>query len=103
VILFKAFLNAYYGGTMSKFLRFMAAAPLLASIGTTSSKAPSKLTDGQLYKVTAGAANLQLPLNTAVFANGGNGPGGLNQFSPLSPLLSYQTNIHAGVNVFTVF
>jgi hypothetical protein len=46
---------------VNKFLRFMAAAPLLASIGTTSSKAPSKLTDGQLYKATAGAANLQLP------------------------------------------
>ena len=40
-----------------------------------------KLTDGQLDKVTAGAANVQLPFNTAVFADGGNGLSGVNRFS----------------------
>jgi hypothetical protein len=102
-ILLKAFLSAYCRGTMNKFFSFMAAAARLTSIGTTSAKAPGKLTDGQLYKAAAGAANLQFPLNTAVFANGGSGPGGLNQFSPLFTATVIPTNIHAGLNLFAVF
>jgi hypothetical protein len=66
-------------------MRGIAAAALLASIGTASAKNPVKLTDGQPDKVTAGAANLQLPLNTATLLDGSNGPGGVHQFSP--PLL----------------
>jgi predicted double-glycine peptidase len=54
----------------------------LASIGTASAKDLVRLTDAQLDKVTAGAANVQLPFNTAVFAAGGNGRSGVNRFSP---------------------
>jgi hypothetical protein len=80
----------------------MAAAALLSSIGVTGAKAPVTLAHGQLYKVTAGAANLQLPLNTAIFANDGKGPGGPNQFSSLSRYC--HTNQHPrGLNLFTVF
>ena len=59
-----------------KLIGLMAAAALLASVGVANAKDPVKLTEGQLYKVTAGATNLQIPLNAALFANGSNGPGG---------------------------
>ena len=65
-----------------KFLGVVAVVALLASIGAASAKDPVKLTDGQLDKVTAGATNFQLPIAAALFANGSNGPGGVNQFSP---------------------
>jgi len=39
----------------SKVVGFVAAAALLASVGVANAKAPVKLTDGQLDKVTAGA------------------------------------------------
>jgi hypothetical protein len=48
----------------------------LASIGTANAKGPVKLTGGQFDKVTAGAANVQLPFNTAALLNGSNGPAG---------------------------
>jgi uncharacterized protein len=76
-------LNSYYRGMMSvRLFCFTAAAALLASIGTASAKDLVRLTDGQLDKITAGAANVQLPFNTAVFAAGGNGRSGVNRFSP---------------------
>ena len=70
-------LNSYYRGTMSvRLFCFTAAAALLASIGTASAKDLVRLTDAQLDKVTAGAANVQLPFNTAALPNGSNGPAG---------------------------
>jgi hypothetical protein len=65
-----------------KLFGFIAAAALLASIGTTSAKDPETLTDGQFAEVTAGATNTQVPVNAVLFANGSSGPGGVNQFSP---------------------
>jgi hypothetical protein len=58
-------------------LCFIAAVALLASIGTASAKNPVTLTDGQLDKVIAGAGNPQIPVNSAAFAKGSNGPGGV--------------------------
>jgi hypothetical protein len=49
-------------------------------------------------KVIAGAANLQLPFNIALFANGSNGPGGVNQFSPSTATVT-QTNIPTAIAV----
>jgi hypothetical protein len=40
--------------------------------------------------MAAAALGLDREMRAAVFADGGSGPGVLNQFSPLSPLLSYQ-------------
>jgi hypothetical protein len=60
-----------------KSLCFIAAVALLASIGTASAKNPVTLTDGQLDKVIAGAGNPQIPVNSAAFAKGSNGPGGV--------------------------
>ena len=60
-----------------------------------------KRSQGQLDKVTAGATNLQIPLNAALFANGSNGPGGVNQFSPATATVT-QTNIPTSFNLFTV-
>jgi hypothetical protein len=89
-------------GTMSgKFLGVVAVVALLASIGAASAKDPVKLTDGQLDKVTAGATNFQLPIAAALFANGSNGPGGVNQFSPATATVT-QTNIPTALNLFTV-
>jgi len=49
----------------------------LALIGTANAKGPVKLTGGRFFdKVTAGAANVQLPFNTAALLNGSNGPAG---------------------------
>ena len=60
-----------------KSLCFIAAVALLASIGTASAKNPVTLTDGQLDKVIAGAGNPQIPVNSAAFVKGSNGPGGV--------------------------
>ena len=84
-----------------KLIGLMAAAALLASVGVANAKDPVKLTEGQLDKVTAGATNLQIPLNAALFANGSNGPGGVNQFSPATATVT-QTNIPTSFNLFTV-
>jgi len=83
------------------FLGLVAAVAMLASIGAANAKDPLKLAEGQLDKVTAGAANLQVPLNAALFANGSNGPGGVNQFSPATATVT-QTNIPTALNLFTV-
>jgi hypothetical protein len=88
--------------TMSgKLLGLVAAAALLVSIGAANAKDPVKLADGQLDKVTAGAGALQIPVNAALFANGSNGPGGVNQFSPATATVT-QTNIPTVLNLFTV-
>jgi hypothetical protein len=84
----------------SKLLSVLVAAALLASIGVANAKDPVKLTEGQLDKVSAGAANVQLPINTAAFANGSSGKG-VNQFSPSTATIS-QTNTVTGLNLFTV-
>ena len=78
----------------------LAAAALLVSAGAANAKDPVKLTNGQLDKVTAGARNVQLPTNTALFANG-SGLGGVNQFSPSTATVT-QTNIPTAFNLFTV-
>jgi hypothetical protein len=85
----------------SKLIGFVVAAALLLSVGVANAKDPVKLSDGQLDKVTAGAFNVQLPLNAALFANGSNGPGGVNQFSPSTATVT-QTNIPTSFNLFTV-
>ena len=85
----------------SKLLSLMAAAALLVSVGVANAKDPVQLPDRQLDKVTAGAFNVQLPLNAALFANGSNGPGGVNQFSPSTATVT-QTNIPTSFNLFTV-
>jgi hypothetical protein len=59
----------------SKFVGLVAAAALLASVGIANAKAPVKLTDGQLDKVTAGAsassinASATQQLNSLLAAN----------------------------------
>jgi hypothetical protein len=89
-------------GTMSgKFLGLVAAAAMLASIGAANAKDPVRLTEGQLDKVTAGATNNLIPVNAALFANGSNGKGGVNQFSPATATVT-QTNIPTSLNLFTV-
>jgi hypothetical protein len=89
-------------GTMSgKLLGIVAAAALLVSIGAANAKDPIKLTNGQLDKVTAGATNNQIPVNAALFANGTNGRGGVNQFSPSTATVT-QTSIPTAFNLFTV-
>ena len=56
----------------------------------------------RFYKVTAGAGNVQLPLNAATFANGGNGPGRVNSFSPAAAAVT-QTSIPTALNLLTVY
>jgi hypothetical protein len=73
----------------------------LALIGTASAKDPVKVTDGQLDKVTAGAANVQPPFNTAALLNGSNGPGGVNRFSPSTATVT-QINIPTAMNIFRI-
>ena len=85
----------------SKLLSFVAAAALLVSVGLANAKEPVKLTNGQLDKVTAGAANTAVPVNAALFANGTNGRGGVNQFSPSTATVT-QTSIPTAFNLFTV-
>ena len=75
-----------------RLLALVAAATLLVSAGAANAKDPVRLTNGQLDKVTAGAINTQLPINAALFANGSSGPGGVNQFSPATAIVT-QTNI----------
>ena len=87
--LFKVIANAFIQSTMSgKFFCFIAAVALLASIGTASAKNPVVLTDSQLDKVTAGAGNPQLPVSSAAFANGSNGPGRVNPADESGPVRS---------------
>ena len=84
-----------------RLLSIVAAAALLVLAGAANAQDPVKLTSGQLDKVTAGAFNAQIPLNAALFANGSNGPGGVNQFSPATTTVT-QTNIPTAFNLFTV-
>ena len=89
----------------SKLLSFVAAAALLVSVGLANAKEPVKLTNGQLDKVTAGAANTAVPVNAALFANGAGGGsrggGGINQFSPSTATVT-QTSSVLGLNLFTI-
>ena len=100
-MLFQAILNASImerSTVRSKVVGLVAAAALLASIGTASAKDPVKLTDGQLDKVTAGGYyNAGIPLNAAIFANanGNVGIGGVN------PSASLSTNPMAQVSIPT--
>ena len=71
-----------------RFLCFIAAVALLASIGTASAKSPVTLTDDQLDKVTAGAGNPQLPVDSAALANGSKGPGRVNPADGSGPVKS---------------
>jgi uncharacterized protein (DUF2141 family) len=84
-----------------KLIALVAAAALLVSASAANAKDPVKLTSGQLDKVTAGARNVQTPVAAALFANGSNGPGGVNQFSPSTASVT-QSNIVTGFNLFTV-
>jgi hypothetical protein len=89
-----------------KLLSIVAAAALLVSIGAASAKDPVKLSDHQLDKVTAGAANIQIPLVSSFVANGAGGggflsSGGVNQFSPSTTTVT-QTVIPTSLNLFTV-
>ena len=73
---------------IGKFFCIIAVVALLASIGTASAKNPVTLTDDQLDKVTAGAANPQIPVNSAAFTNGSNGRGGVNPAEGNGPVRS---------------
>jgi hypothetical protein len=88
-----------------KLLGIVAAAALLVSIGAANAKDPVKLSDHQLDKVTAGAANTAVPINAALFANGAGGGllggGGINQFSPSTATVT-QTSSVLGLNLFTI-
>ena len=84
-----------------KLLGLIAAAALLVSIGAANAKDPVQLTDGQLDKVTAGAVNRQISTNLAQVANGSNGVGGVNQFSPATANIT-QSNVSTAQNLFTV-
>jgi hypothetical protein len=84
-----------------KLLSFVAAAALLISVGVANAKEPVKLTNGQLDKVTAGAANLQPSRNVSLLTNGAGGLGGVNQFSPSTATVT-QTNIPTAFNLFTI-
>ena len=84
-----------------KLLGLIAAAALLVSIGAANAKDPVQLTDGQLDKVTAGAVNRLISTNLAQVANGSNGAGGVNQFSPATATIT-QTNTSTALNLFTV-
>jgi hypothetical protein len=78
-----------------KLVGFIAAA---ASTGMANAKEPVELTEGQLYKVTGGAAIAQLSINAVALVNGG----GVNQFSPATATVS-QTSISTASNLFTVY
>ena len=84
-----------------KLIALVAAAALLVSASAANAKDPVKLTSGQLDKVTAGAANLQGPMNAALLANGAIGAGGINQFSPSTAPVT-QSNVATGLNLFTI-
>jgi len=84
-----------------KLICFVAAAALLVSIGAANAKDPVRLGDSQLDKVSAGAVNRQISTNLAQLANGSNGPGGVNQFSPSTATVT-QTNTSTAQNLFTV-
>jgi len=75
-----------------------AAAALLVSASAANAKDPVKLTSGQLDKVTAGAANVQNPINAVMLANGASG---INQFSPSTATVT-QSNVATGLNLFTI-
>jgi len=84
-----------------KLIALVAAAALLVSASAANAKDPVKLMSGQLDKVTAGAANLQGPMNAALLANGAIGAGGINQFSPSTATVT-QSNVATGLNLFTI-
>jgi len=84
-----------------KLLGFVAAVALLVSVGVANAKDPVKLSDGQLDKVTAGAANIAIPVVSSFLANGASGLGGVNQFSPSTATVT-QTVIPTQLNLFTV-
>ena len=84
-----------------KLIALVAAAALLVSASAANAKDPVKLTSGQLDKVTAGAANLQGPMNAALLANGALGAGGINQFSPSTATVT-QTGVVTSLNLFTI-
>lgn len=87
-----------------KLIALAAAAALLVSAGAANAKDPVKLTSGQLDNVTAGARNVQIPTNAALFTNGaggGLGGGGINSFSPSTANVT-QSNLVTGLNLFTV-
>ena len=84
-----------------RLVSLLAAAALLASVGVANAKDPVRLTNGQLDKVSAGAANLLFATNRAAFANGSNGPGGVNQFSPPTATAT-RTNVATTLNAVTV-
>ena len=81
-----------------KLIALVAAAALLVSASAANAKDPVKLTSGQLDKVTAGAANLQVPTNAAMLANGASG---INQFSPSTATVT-QTGVVTSLNLFTI-
>jgi hypothetical protein len=84
-----------------KLLSIVTAAALLVSVGMANAKEPVKLSDHQLDKVTAGAANIQPSRNLVFLANGAGGRGGINQFSPSTATVT-QTNIPTAFNLFTI-
>jgi hypothetical protein len=78
-----------------KLLCLLIATALLSSIGATSAREAVRLTDAQLDAVTAGTDLTQMPVIASFLANGSNGPGGVNQFSPsIATLVSTIANLN---------
>ena len=88
-----------------KLLGLVAATALLVSVGVANAKEPVQLSDHQLDKVTAGAANVQIPVVSSFVANGAGGGflggGGINQFSPSTATVT-QTVVPTSLNLFTI-
>jgi hypothetical protein len=81
-----------------KHLYLLTSVALLCSIGAATAREAVRLTDAQLDRVTAGADLSQIPFITSLLANGSNGPGGVNQFSPsIATLVPTLTNINVCV------
>ena len=83
---------------IGKLTALAAPAELLVSAGAEDAQDPVELTNGQLDKVTGGAANLQMPTNAAVLVTGASG---IIQFSPSTAIVT-QINVVTGLNLFTV-
>jgi len=78
-----------------KLVCLLTAAALLSSISATSAREPVRLTDAQIDKVTAGADMGQIPIIASFLANGSNGLGAVNQFSPsIATVVPTLTNIN---------
>ncbi len=85
----------------AKIFSTVTAALLVLALGSANAKEPMKLSDHQLDKVTGGASVTQVPILATILANGTNGTGGVNSFSP-STTTVVPTQTLVGLNLFTI-